>query len=347
MVRTEASTTEQIFHLALKALKQHVPAQTEVEALAPEPGQAELRADRLLRVAMPGGELRYHAEIKPAFTKAQRGLLLMHKEKLDYPFLLITRYVDARMAEELRQVGMEFIDTAGNAFIDQPPLYIFVKGNKPPEIHMQARPRRAFNPSGLRIIYALLCDPGLPNKTYREIAAATDTALGTVAWVMRELRDLGFLLEMGGRRRLISKENLLDRWVTAYPERLRPKQTIGRYRGEYGWWERKKLNPLLAQWGGEVAADRLTHYLKPETITIYARARQLDQLLMENRLRRDPTGDVEILEGFWNPAQMGPYEDLVHPILIYADLLATGNQRNVETARRIYEQHIVRLIGED
>lgn len=347
MLRTEASTTEQIFHLALEALKKHVPAQMEVEALAPEPGQAELRADRLLRMAMPGRELHYHAEIKTAFTQAQQGLLLMRKEKLDYPFLLITRYVDAHMAEELRGVGMEFIDTAGNAFINQPPLYIFVKGNKPPEIDMQARPRRAFNPSGLRIIYAFLCDPGLPNKTYREIAAATDTALGTVAWVMRELRDLGFLLEMGGRRRLISKEDLLDRWVAAYPERLRPKQTIGRYRGEYGWWEGKKLNPRLAQWGGEVAADTLTHYLKPEVITIYARARQLDQLLMENRLRRDPTGDVEILEGFWNPAQMGPGDDLVHPILIYADLLATGNQRNVETARRIYEQHIVRLIGED
>ena len=34
----------------------------------------------------------------------------------------------------------------------------------------------------------------------------------------------------------------------------------------------------------------------------------------------------------------GKYEDLVHPILIYADLLATGNERNIETAKMIYDK---------
>ena len=47
------------------------------------------------------------------------------------------------------------------------------------------------------------------------------------------------------------------------------------------------------------------------------------------------------------PAEIWTYEDLVHPILIYADLLATGNERNIETARMIYDQHIVQLIRED
>ena len=44
---------------------------------------------------------------------------------------------------------------------------------------------------------------------------------------------------------------------------------------------------------------------------------------------------------------MRPDDEWVHPILVYADLLATGNQRNIETARMIYEQHIVRLVGEN
>jgi hypothetical protein len=44
---------------------------------------------------------------------------------------------------------------------------------------------------------------------------------------------------------------------------------------------------------------------------------------------------------------MWKYEDLVHPILIYADLLATGNERNIETAKIIYDKHILELIRED
>jgi hypothetical protein len=252
------------------------------------------------------------------------------------------------MAEQLRLDGIEFIDTAGNAFINQTPVYIFLKGNRPPEDVRKAPLRRAFKPAGLRIIYAFLCTPGFENKAYREIAAATDVALGTVGWIMKELKDLGFLLDMGKRgNKLTQREDLLQRWVTAYPEKLRPKLILGRYRGEYGWWQQKKLDPLEAQWGGEVAAERLTHYLKPEVITIYTTTQQLNQLLLGNRLRKDPEGDVEILERFWKPVGKLEYEDLVHPILVYADLLATGNQRNIETAKMIYEQHIIRLIRED
>jgi len=349
MNRIDRNIEEDIFGFALEAFRRNVPEYAEIETLALEPGQAvDLRVDRLLRMIIQGKEVRYYAEIKTTFTKTHKGLLLMHREKLNYPLLLVTKYVNAQMAEQLRQDGIEFIDTAGNAFINQPALYIFVKGNRPPEIAKQARIKRAFKPAGLRMIYAFLCNPGLENKTYREIAAATDVALGTVDWIMRELKELGFLLDMGKRgQRLIQKENLLQRWVTAYPEQLRPKQLIGRYRGEYGWWEQRKLDPLKAQWGGEVAAARLTQYLKPEIITIYTTPQQLNQLLIENRLRKDATGEVEILERFWKLAEIWQYEDLVHPILVYADLLATGNQRNIETAKMIYEQHIVRLIREE
>jgi hypothetical protein len=208
--------------------------------------------------------------------------------------------------------------------------------------------KRAFKPAGLRMIYALLCNPGFENKTYREIAAATNVALGTVDWIMKELKELGFLLDMGKQGfKLIQKENLLQRWVTAYPEQLRPKQILGHYRGDQDWWKQARLETLGAQWGGEVAAARLTQYLRPEIITIYTTTQQLNQLLLKNRLRKDPAGDVEVLERFWKLEETGQYEDLVHPLLIYADLIATGNQRNLETAKMIYEQHIVRLIRED
>jgi hypothetical protein len=231
--------------------------------------------------------------------------------------------------------------------IDSTWKFHFVKGNKP-DIAKVPPPKRTFKPAGLRIIYAFLCNPGLENKTYREIAAETGVALGTVDWIMRELKELGFLLDMGKRgQRLIQKENLLQRWVTAYPEQLRPKLPLGRFRGEYGWWQQKTLDPFKAQWGGEVAAAKLTQYLQPQIITIYATPQELDQLLIKNRLKRDQTGDVEILKRFWKPAEIWKYEDLVHPILIYADLLATGNERNIETAKMIYDQHIVQLIRED
>jgi hypothetical protein len=332
--------------LALEALRNNLPGQAEIKTVKPV-RDPKLRADYLLRIVMQGKEMRYYAEIKANVTKADKLLAMMRKGKFDHPFLLVAKYINTQLADELKQNGTEFIDTAGNAFINQPPLYIFVKGNKP-DIVKAPPPKRTFKPAGLRVIYAFLCNPGLENKTYREIAAETGVALGTVDWIMKELKELGFLLDMGKRgQRLVQKENLLQRWVTAYPEQLRPKLTLGRFRGEYGWWQQKTLDPFKAQWGGEVAAAKLTQYLKPQIITIYTTPQELDQLLIKNRLKRDPTGDVEILKRFWNPAEIWKYEDLVHPILIYADLLATGNERNIETAKMIYDQHIVQFVRED
>ncbi|MDI7261883.1 MAG: type IV toxin-antitoxin system AbiEi family antitoxin, partial [Thermodesulfobacteriota bacterium] len=258
----EKMKENELLELALEALRNNLPGQTEIKTVKPlrAPG---LGADYLLRIVMHGKEIRYYAEIKANLTKADKLLAMMRKGEFDHPLLLVTQYINTQLADELKQNGIEFIDTAGNAFINQTPLYIFVKGNKP-NIVKAPPPKRTFKPAGLRVIYTFLCNPGLENKTYREIAAETGVALGTVDWIMKELKELGFLLDMGKRgQRLIQKENLLQRWVTAYPEQLRPKLTLGRFRGEYGWWQQKTLDPFKAQWGGEVAAAKLTQYLQP------------------------------------------------------------------------------------
>ena len=350
MYNTNKDIEDEILKLAVEAFRKNVPFQLNVEPLLKQPQyNFGFRPDMELALEINGKKIRYCVEIKNTITHTNKMLLLMHKQKLPYPLLLVTKYVNPLMAEELKQERIEFIDTAGNTFINQQPIYIFIKGNKPPEITGNYPIKKTFGPTGLKIIYALLCNPGLENKPFREIAAKANVALGTVGWVKRDLKELGFLADMGERGyKLLQKDKLLQRWITAYTENLRPKQILGRYKGEhFGWWQNKELHNLNAKWGGEVAAAKLTKYLQPEIITIYTKAEYLNMLLLECKLRKDPVGEVEILDQFWNYDVNWNYRDLVHPILIYADLIATGNQRKIETAKRIYEEHIIRLIRED
>ncbi len=264
---------------------------------------------------------------------------------------MIVLQVTADTADRLREGDTQFMDTAGNCFINQPPFYIFIKGNKVQGVVKAPAVGRAFKQTGLRVLYALLCNPGLENETYRAIAAKTDVALGMVNWVLNELNELGYLVETGKGRarhiRLIGKEKLLERWVTGYAEQLRPKLLMGRYRGADGWWQKAVLKPEKAQWGGEVAAGKLTDYLKPQTITVYVDKDNPEAVLIQNRLKKYHEGDVELLHRFWQPNTVVTNGDTVHPILVYADLMATGNQRNIETARILYDEHIVQLIRED
>lgn len=178
------------------------------------------------------------------------------------------------------------------------------------------------------------------------MAKEAGISLGAVNWIMNDLKSLGHLSDFGARgRRIVNRKELLKRWTSAYPEQLRPKLILGRFKTDHahGWWQKAEL-PRDAFWGGEVAAKLLTRYLKPETVTIYSES-NLPRLQARYGLRRDPTGDVELLRRFWKFDQWDEKKlQTAPPLLVYADLLSMGDDRNLETAELIYDQYIVRLI---
>jgi hypothetical protein len=92
-----------------------------------------------------------------------------------------------------------------------------------------------------------------------------------------------------------------------------------------------------------VAAERLTGYLKPNAVTLYMRPKNLRQnltkLVVDNKLRAAPNGEIEVLEAFWDFEMDGP-ADRVPPLLVYADLLATMDPRNFTVGQMILEQQI-------
>lgn len=284
-------------------------------------------------------------------TNSHPALAMAAQAKLNQPdehVLIVADYVNPLMAERLKTQDIWFLDAVGNAYIRHKPLLIFIKGNKPVE-KTTLRTSRAFQLSGLKVIYALFCNPELINAPYREIAQTAQVALGTVGWVITDLTQLGHIVDRGNLgRRLKGKRKLLERWIMAYPEKLRPKLVTGRYKATSpDWWQTADLPTLQAYWGGEVAAERLTHYLKPENITLYVPENEAGKLKISLQLRKDPNGNIEILNTFWDAGNEPHRKETVNPILIYADLLASGDPRNIETAQLIYEQELAQYFGED
>ena len=313
-----------------------------------EPRRDGQRADAELRFELPPVERRLGAEVKQRLNPHTLGLAIEQMKGFPEKALLVTEYVNANMAERLKQMDVPFLDTLGNAYVNAPPIFVYMKGNKPPVKIPEERPTRAFVPAGLRVVFALLCRQELAHAPYRTIAQTANVALGTVAWVLDDLVRLGHLLIMGKRgRRLIRKQQLLEHWVAAFPNQLRPKLLLGKYAGpDPKWWEHTRIGDFRAYWGAEIAAAHLTGYLKPELVTVYIRDMP-GRFLAACRLRTDPRGNVEVLEAFWDTRCDWTDTEIVHPLLIYADLLATGDARNLETARRIYDEQLAGLVRED
>jgi hypothetical protein len=336
---------DNIFDLAIDKFNKNKEIQLEVEFEEREINVNGFRFDKLVKFNYQKKGLLYYVEIKQNINNTIIALLLQQKKNLKHPILLITRYVNNNKADELKKNGIQFIDTAGNTYINHHPIYIFIKGNKPEDNILKNKQHRAFEPGGLKIIYTLLCYPDLIKRPYRYIAEMADVALGTVGWVINDLIELGFVIKMGDRgRQLLKKVELFNRWCIEFNEKLRPKLLINKYAGPKDWWTQYKLNPEYAKWGGEVAANKLINYLKPQDIIIYADLKKYKDIIIDNKLRRDTDGEVIFFNRFWKVNGNNEFKEIVNPILIYADLINTGNQRVIETARVIYEKYINRHI---
>ncbi len=340
MDTSRTSTDNDLIDAALAALR-GLGINAEVERAHPILGRAQ--ADALVRVWHGDQEILYAADVKHGLRPATLGVVLQQLERLGEQALLVTDYITPPLADALRERRVAFLDSAGNAYLDRPPLLVWVKGQRPTERFAPRPVGRTFQASGLRVVFALLCNHQLVDHPYREIARLAGVAHGTVGWVMAELPGLGFVTEVGGKRRLLQPERLLQQWVEAYARTLRPRLILGRFKAEtLDWWE--TVDPLKygLTMGGEGAAARLTHSLRPETLTFFASAAE-PRFRLHYFLRTDPKGDVEFLRRFWSFDADDP--GLAPTLLVYADLLVRGDARCLEAAKLLYEGILARLSG--
>jgi hypothetical protein len=327
-------------HILADAIQAMEPLGLRFRLLKQQRG-GDRRPDATLGLRFGGRELRYVAEAKLGLRPATLGAVIHQLRAHGGNPLLVADHVTPPLADALRAQGIEFIDAAGNAFLNQPPLLVFVKGQRLLEERPALERGRAFQATGLQVLFALLARPELVARPYREIAAAAGVAHGTVGWVMAELPGLGCIAKVGGRRRLINAERLLDRWTEAYARTLRPKLLLGRYRGDVGALQRTTPWPGDVLIGGELAAARLTRHLRPGTATFYAEA--IDpKFLLKLVLKADAQGNVDFRRRFWNfPAEE---IELTPNLLVYADLLAIGDARCLETAQLLRGPLLARFV---
>src|SRR5262249_50409929 len=133
---------------------------------------------------------------------------------------------------------------------------------------------------------------------------------------------------------------LFGRWVEAYTFDLYPRLTLARFDApDPNWWTGADdaLHAAHAQWGGETAAHFLDRRPRPARAVVYA-PEVPRRLAPEYRLRKATgEGNVEIRERFWDLPDATTQPTVPTP-LVYADLIASGEPRQVEAATKLRER---------
>lgn len=252
--------------------------------------------------------------------------------------VLITRALSAVMADQCRQLGIQFLDSAGNCYLNQPGLFVLVSGQKDAAANHVAT-LRGLTPAALRLMFAVLGKPSLLGTTVRHMADVAAISHGAAGTALRMLEETGLIgKNTTGQRMLVAPGRWLDAWTEGYLGRLRPKLDTYRMSAPIPLASTLDgLSPALHEmikYGGETAAANLALGLKPGALTLYIDMRQphvMRDLVQELKLRRDSAGKIELVEMFWNTRELPSFPN-VPDALIYADLIGSGDERNLEIA---------------
>jgi hypothetical protein len=306
--------------------------------------RSHYRADGYLHIGPKG-----HPFLVEAKMRLQPGTISQLRSINDQagePVVLVVPYVSSQQGEKLRQHDIQYLDTAGNAYLHtvDRSFFILVSGQRQPLAEPPTQ-HRAFQPAGVQLLYHLLSTPALLQASYRAMAEQAQVALGSVSILLRSLQQLGLLREELGRRRWTDPAQVLRRWVDAYGEVVRPRLANQRYRwldpgvARQGWQD-LPLGPNMI-WGGEPAAHLLLDgYLLPEYFTLYTTASRAE-VMQRLRLVPDAHGKVEVLRPMDTIFHLDrPQLQTVHPLLAYADLIITTDPRNREVAQLLHEQYL-------
>ncbi len=298
--------------------------------------------DALLRIKNE----QFIVEAKKTVRTSNQGLILSKLEEAKYnsnrPIILIAEYISKKATEELKERGINYMDTAGNAFIKCNELIIFIEGQKKAKKE-KTNQSRAFQEAGLKIVFQLLYKPENLQYSYRRIAEKANVSIGSVSNVMAELEDLNYLLKTGDKRVLKNKNELLERWIVEYNAVIRPRILRKRMRfldKDYQQQWRNintHINNGYILWGGEPGGAILTENLRPEKFTLFTDL-DLSEVARSLKLVPSENGEVEILQKFWKNDSEN--QKTAPALLIYADLINSGFGRNIETAKQILENEL-------
>lgn len=282
--------------------------------------------------------LERYAEIKKEI-RAHHIPQLKETAKKFNNFILIAERLYPNIKKKLIEAELDWLDIAGNIHLRDRNFYIWIDHYTTTPTNREKN--RAFTKTGLKVLYLFLENENWLNKTHRDIAKGANVALGNINLVLNGLKQQGFLINVDKKRKkLVKKEELIDQWMVAFADELKPKIHKGNYRFRNRDLELKWKDLTIdknACWGGEPGADLIINDLKPKLFTLYTTLKKAE-IMTQLGLVPDEDGNIELYEPYWN---IEPVQKNIAPYLtIYFDLKVTGEPRNSKIADTIYERFL-------
>ena len=295
---------------------------------------------RLVDIAGNGefdGEMIWMGTRYPLLFKANCSTLtidqIINRNEERGRIFFCTPYITPSLADLMVKCNCPYADLAGNLFIRNGDTVVLVQNQKKPQsIERKYTRGRAWTPTGLKILFLLLTEDGALNWPYRKIAEYSGVSLGSVRYVMADLKNGTVIADVSGQNLWSNKSTAVANWGIAYKDKLLPALDRRFYIGDI---PKERVRSQLAV-SGETAVQELA-LLKSRRFLAYKHG-NINICIAKNHWRESAEGDIEIRQAFWPECRM--FAERVPWLLVYADLLAEDDPRCNEAALEIYHRYL-------
>ena len=164
------------------------------------------------------GNVKLVGEVKSYVNNANFNQMLFRLQEIrqtsKLPTMLIVGDISPQNLMKFAEEGFNVLDHAGNCYINIPPLYILITGQK--HIKPKETVKKVFNDSAIKLIFYFLLDKSNIAKPYRKIVEETGFSIGTVKNVIEEMTLQHHIIKTPTGRVLMDWRKLLDDWQVAY-----------------------------------------------------------------------------------------------------------------------------------
>lgn len=276
--------------------------------------------------------------------------LIAQRSLMHDPLLLVARYIPAEAGERLRQLGINFVDEVGNLHLDLGgQFYVFIVGRKEKTPNVAERKTTA---TMVQVVFTLLVQENAINWPVRKLAETAGVGKSAAAEARQRLTQSGMLVEGDTGLQIRNRKALEDAFLGGYEQVLRPDLWLGVFRPlKHGpdillrriknWADRSNSTWAAA---GAQAAYALSCLQAGEHITVFLGEPQPQHLNLGLQLSEDQEGTVTLLRSFGTlfPWRIQAGTPIVHPLLIYAELLHEVEPKALEAAAHIRRKYLAK-----
>ncbi|CAH0168088.1 type IV toxin-antitoxin system AbiEi family antitoxin [Microbacterium sp. Bi128] len=257
------------------------------------------------------------------------------------PVLALGARITPRNADHLRGAGINYFDEAGNGYLAFGDTLIDVRGRTsrtPGELRKPTKSASLFTEKRSQVILAAISWPDLLSGRLQDLARAAGVSVSFTQKTLVALEAANYLDSFGPRDpgSLRNIDSLIDGWSAAFSSGLGSRENTRSFRGEF---DPSTLppdgSPLYLS--GEAVAPWITRHL---TWTIYTEGIPRDAAQAGRWASDGLEPTIFVRQKFWSepvPADTFAQERVrvAPPLLVYADLLASGDSREREAAHHL------------